>query len=484
MDLYFSQYFEVASDVLEAYGAFDISIVSDLPLFVDPFLLFNSKKEKYQELHEEIIKYLLFLRDRAGPELDPGLVAAWFRFKEVKQNWLGFTLFGNEGHALGGKFARALNQSLGSILADFGEEKVTSGTHLEKLCLIRSGVGRDNISDFTTNLIKDYLLEYTQEFASKHVSAKYLSEFSVPRARFNYSTESWETKRYVLPQFKDDFVLLTPTDILTRDQTWISHPDMLNQFAYLPDAIPNEQLRAQINNYFRSRLSKKPSAKEQRQAAQDTLERFPELVDYYIRKKEDEGERAESLSAARVADTRAVLVEQLKLVLADLEARSSFYDKPWTSYDEVRDRVLAFKRYVENQDGYKLINRAGRPFSDEKEVQLFFGLIWCKSEFDVNREPNNGRGPVDFKVSYGSGDKSLIEFKLASNTALRRNLEKQLPVYEAANQTPQSVKVIICYSAADQRRVSRVLKALKLDAEESIVVIDARNDNKPSGSKA
>ena len=36
-----------------------------------------------------------------------------------------------------------------------------------------------------------------------------------------------------------------------------------------------------------------------------------------------------------------------------------------------------------------------------------FGLVWCNTEFDINREPNNGRGPVDFKASYGAGDKSL-----------------------------------------------------------------------------
>ena len=28
---------------MDEYGAFDISVVSDLPLFIDPFLLFNSK---------------------------------------------------------------------------------------------------------------------------------------------------------------------------------------------------------------------------------------------------------------------------------------------------------------------------------------------------------------------------------------------------------------------------------------------------------
>lgn len=171
-------------------------------------------------------------------------------------------------------------------------------------------------------------------------------------------------------------------------------------------------------------------------------------------------------------------------MLTDLESQTDFYEKPWTSYDEVLDRVYAFKKYVEHQDGYKLINRAGKPFSKEEDIQIFFGLIWCKSDFDANREANNGRGPVDFKVSFGSGDKSLIEFKLGSNTNLKRNLEKQVEIYEAANGTRSSVKVIVCYEAKDQKRVATILKELKLESEPSIVVIDARNDNKPSGSKA
>lgn len=144
----------MAPDVLEDYGALDISVVSDLPLFVDPFLLFNSDDPAYQRLHEGILEYLLFLRDLAAAGgLDEALINNLYRFKEVKQNWLGFTLFGNSGAGLGEKFAVALHGALGAIFADFGEETVTRGTHLEKLCLIRPGVGKDNISDFTTNLI-------------------------------------------------------------------------------------------------------------------------------------------------------------------------------------------------------------------------------------------------------------------------------------------------------------------------------------------
>jgi hypothetical protein len=292
------------------------------------------------------------------------------------------------------------------------------------------------------------------------------------------------TKTYYLPRLRDDFVLLTPTDILTRDDTWISQSDMISKFAYLPAAVPNAQLRAQMNQYFARQLGEDPDAKRKRQAAAATIARFPELIDRYIKLQEDDGDRAEAISASKVEDTRRVLVEQLKQAVSDLEANTDFYEKPWTSYAECLERAKYFKAYIEDNDGYKLLNRAGEPFSNEKEVQLAFGLVWCNTEFDVNREPNNGRGPVDFKASFGAGDKSLVEFKLGSNSQLKRNLEKQLQIYERANRTHTSVKVILYYTASDEERVARILKELGLDGDESIVLIDARSDNKPSASKA
>lgn len=128
--------------------------------------------------------------------------------------------------------------------------------------------------------------------------------------------------------------------------------------------------------------------------------------------------------------------------------------------------------------------RGGKAFASEPQVQLFFGLVWCKTDFNVDHEVNNGRGPVDFKVSYGAGDSSLIEFKLASNTKLRRNLMKQIEIYQDANSTWQTVKVIVCYTAAHQERVAKILKELKIEGQPSIVIVDARADNKPSASEA
>jgi hypothetical protein len=120
MGIYFTERFGIDPDVLEDYGALDISVVTDLPLFIDPFLLFNSENETYQALHTQIIDYLRFLKSRSVAGLDPKLISAWYRFAEVKQNWLGFTEDGNDGHGLGPKFAAALHAGLSTLLPDFG----------------------------------------------------------------------------------------------------------------------------------------------------------------------------------------------------------------------------------------------------------------------------------------------------------------------------------------------------------------------------
>ncbi len=73
---------------------------------------------------------------------------------------------------------------------------------------------------------------------------------------------------------------------------------------------------------------------------------------------------------------------------------------------------------------------------------------------------------------------------MAKNSQLKRNLQKQTPVYERASDASRSIKVIIYFSRNEMNRVTRILKSLGLAGDRDIVLIDARKDNKPSGSKA
>lgn len=482
--VYFSDRFRVNPDILEEYGALDISVVTDLPLFIDPFLLFNSDRAEYQALHNQIVDYLRFLRAKAEGGLTPGLIKAWYSFGEVKQNWLGFTVDGNRGHGLGRDFAVALHAALGTILGNVGSEALTLSSHLEKLALIKPGVGRDTISDFTTNLIKHYLCAYTEEFAKRHLASSDVRKFRVRRATFNYNTETWVDREYLLPDLDGEYVLLTPIGVLTTDDTWINRVDMMRRFDSLVSAVGDEQLRSQLANYFKKQLSTDPTEAEIRTAQEATLRQFPDLIDMYIRTKEDTGDLAKATAQERTHAAETALIDQVRNAADDLRAKTEFYLQPCTSIDEARRLVGVFKQYVEDQDGYKVINQgSGKPgFASEDQVQLYFGLLLQASRFDVNREPNNGRGPVDHKLSAGAHDKALIEFKLARSTSLKRNLANQVDVYMRANKTKSAVTVILCYTEQDQERVARVLADLPVEKLESIVVIDARADNKPSAS--
>jgi len=248
--VFFSDRFNVHPDVLAEYGAFDISVVSDLPVFIDPFLLFNSDLPEHVALHGQILEYLRFLRDQADQQLPSGLIKSWYTFSEVKQNWLGFTVGGNAGHGLGLAFANSLHSALGDILSNFGSETITTSSHLEKLALIRPGVGRDTISDFTTNLIKHFLLRYTETFAAARLASDDVRKIAVPRAAFNYGTQTWMTRTYALPWTAGDFVILTPAALLTKDDTWINRNDMIGSFDALPGVVDDDQLRADVSLYL------------------------------------------------------------------------------------------------------------------------------------------------------------------------------------------------------------------------------------------
>lgn len=56
--IHFTDFFSVSEEALERHGAFNVSLINDLPLFIDPFLLFDSTNPEYQELHDQIIRYV------------------------------------------------------------------------------------------------------------------------------------------------------------------------------------------------------------------------------------------------------------------------------------------------------------------------------------------------------------------------------------------------------------------------------------------
>lgn len=476
--IFFSDIFGVSEETLEEYGAFNISLINDLPLFIDPFLLYASEKPEYQALHNGIITYLTFLRDKAiEGHISAAKIARWYKFSEVKENWLGYSETGNSGSGLGNDFGQHMSAAMMSVFSNLGNEQITDSSHLEKICLFRTGVGRDNISDFTCNLIKHYLLAYTQTFARTYLQAEQCKIVSVPKVTFDYRSEIWRPEKFYLPYFNDQYVLLTPKDLLTKDENWINLSNMRNRFLEIAASVPNIELRDQINDMYMRSLPDNPKAKDKAEAAQRVINRYPILMDYYIKKQEEDKEGAKESSTEIVSGARQVYIKNVQYTVEHLIRNTEFYKcEAIGSYEASRKRVEFLKAFIEDMDGYRLFYHDGQPIKKEKDLQLIFKLTWFGSTYDVNAEVNNGRGPVDFKISMGSFDKTLVEFKLASNSKLKKNLENQVQVYEKANATRQSMKVILYFNESEHLKVNSILNDLNLQGNPNIILIDACGD--------
>ncbi len=485
---FFSDVFGVEREVMAEYGAFDVSLINDLPLFIDPFLLFHSDKPAYRALHDNMIDYLRFLRAKStGHASSDAELRLWYCFPEIRENWLGFSISSNQGSGLGLAFARQLHQSLELILTPPSKGAKTRSCHLEKIGLLRNGVGRDTISDMVTNLILGFLCEFTERLAVEHIAADRLRRVSVHKGVFNPHTEMWERRVFQLPVFNGQHVILTPKDILTRDSTWINRHDMLSRIMELPAAIPDQQLRAAVQNYFYKCLSETPTRRTSRKAAAEeaaaaTIKAFPELVDYYIQLKEEQGAKARTASTAHVSDIEMIFSERVRELVLPYLRQNNLFRTAASTYAETHTRLAYLKHVIEDKGAWRIFYHKGKAVERELDLQILFKLVWYGTSLDASAEANDGRGPADFKISRGR-EKTIVEFKLASNAKLEANLKSQTEIYKRAADAQTSICAIVFFSEPQLNRTQAILQRLLIESCPDVVLIDARSDNKTSASK-
>lgn len=282
--------------------------------------------------------------------------------------------------------------------------------------------------------------------------------------------------------------------MLTRDENWINRGELISDFEQIPVAIPDDQLRAAVFNYFNNVLAsfprkkdedREPSQKERAEAAFATIREYPKLIDYYIKLKEETGDEAADLSSEKVIATEYLYIHQLRKLQRTLQSETDFYKVGRTTYEEAHARLAYLKDVIENKGGWRIFyDDEGNAVEREKDVQILYRLVWYGTPSDAGTEANDGRGPVDFKISRGAEDKTLVEMKLAKNRKLQRNLEKQVEIYQKASDAENAIKAIVFFTDEEKDRVTRILKKLNLTGHKDVVLIDARNDNKPSGSLA
>jgi hypothetical protein len=129
----------------------------DLPLCIDPFLLYKSRQPELRTAHGQLLE--IFRQVFAAFEAkDRARAVALVDFPEANEIRLGYAKVGNTGRGMGNTLGRLVLETLESSPA-----LVRRGLkHVEELQLFSVGIGPDRISDLAGNVLKDFLISYTK----------------------------------------------------------------------------------------------------------------------------------------------------------------------------------------------------------------------------------------------------------------------------------------------------------------------------------
>jgi hypothetical protein len=134
----------------------------DIPLYVDPFLLWKSPSQQDNALHTAITNSFnaigrLFLRE------DETAIGILIQLSECEEVGLG-----TSGTKQGMRMGNALARRVLSTFKDIPQIRANGFQHMEALQLVIEGFSKDRVSDIACCLMKSFLADYTVQHCEKY----------------------------------------------------------------------------------------------------------------------------------------------------------------------------------------------------------------------------------------------------------------------------------------------------------------------------
>lgn len=254
-------------------------LVADLPLCIDPFLMFKSRDASLREYHNKLVSLfnegIRLFRDGKITDL-----ARLIDFPEVNEIGFGYS----EGQIRGSGLGEQINSLLTNLLIECEPLQDRGLKHIEELQLISIGVGADRVSDITANILKQYLIEYTQGQAE--IWGIPLSSTMPIRHVFDFANWDWVDGYHDLPRnpLSGGPLLLVPRRMV-RLLPWINYPDYVSNDFRLFLGPRSRSPR------YPGMTKEKKAAVAKEEVVRVTRERL-HLLDQYVTRKEREASEA------------------------------------------------------------------------------------------------------------------------------------------------------------------------------------------------
>jgi hypothetical protein len=240
----------------------------DIPLYLDPFLLWKSPSQMDNSLHATITNSFNFLGKLYLKNEDKA-TEILIELSECDEVGLGNSKT-KQGKRIGNKFADLILSSFKNI----PQIQEHGFTHFEVLQLLIEDFSKDRVSDISCNLIKSFLIDYTIQQSEK---------YSIPRDSAdihyfdtnNYKIVSETVSLPINPVTKVP-ILLTPRRWL-RFVPWISFDDyFINYISTSQKILQGESIdRVEILEYNRKNYDQVQTYIERKQLEQKDCKNDP-----------------------------------------------------------------------------------------------------------------------------------------------------------------------------------------------------------------
>jgi hypothetical protein len=430
------QVFGVSKQDLESEGVFNGFVDIDANFYVDPSLLesasvpeFQNSANRFREHFQKVITILNQAKVAHEEDICFRNARNKLIFPELQAISLGNSTDGNPGKGIGKGLATKIATTAWQITC----AGINDPAIFELVGLIEDKIGADRISDMTIRIILPDLLAYSERVAKN---------LQIQTAPFIY-----RDKQFLLPidPSKKSQVVLTPRELL-RDllvsNDWSDIEKVRSQ---------NEQLRSRTNELI-GKSWKNIVGSLSKARLKNLLLNEPELLRdllaQYKSKPAAQYDFANDPAGYFIWQELGQHFSNIFPLKFDLEGVT-----PENILHVVIKICNQFKSLIENNGlAIHLWKDDRKSTRNERFAQLLFFAIadsYCNAHnLDLSREPNAGRGPVDFKVSKGYHAKVTVEIKFTSND-IKSGYSKQLPIYNAAEKTEYSIFLIIRNSDLD-----------------------------------
>ena len=450
---------------LDEKGIFDPVLNEDSHFFINLQRLKKTTvpefKKSYERIHNyfnKIIKLLDKAKKKNTSDVFYKQALRMFDFPEVNGLCLGYA----KGKS-GAGFGDELESQVISTAYDIVKAGVVDPEFFELLPLFQEKVGPDRLSDMIATLILADIETYT-----KRINA----ELGIIKE--GYKSYHFDEGLLINP-YKSYNVLLVPVEILHKLPVAESWEDI--------DLVvfQNSSIRAEMNHEVASEWQKY-SAAERKSYLRRTIFQNVDACKRVI-----EGYRQEELEAYDPRDDFRYFLSKLEQEFKSLIFNWEREVKDVDSYTGALDILGFFQQWVEYNKGWEVIQDA-QTRNREKILQRVIhlsSLSYIKANnLDMSCEPDEGRGPVDFKVSRGQ-DITILEVKLTSNSQYLHGYEVQIEEYGKAEQRAQLVYGLVDLGNPFKEKKVQELHDRKMDEGQRtpyLVVINATK--KESASKA